>query len=99
MAADELIVSDVNLRTCGKLATSLQQGKQLDDVTLLREVMNTVVKHGQLGQDIPACVSVSMLTEGWDANTLHTCSCACVRHSAFVRSRLSVARCVVSLTN
>jgi type III restriction enzyme len=54
----------------GKLADELQQGKELDDVTLLREVMNTVGKHGQLGGSIRCVVSVSMLTEGWDANTV-----------------------------
>ena len=54
----------------GKLADDLQRGKELDDVTLLREVMNTVGKHGQLGADIRCVVSVSMLTEGWDANTV-----------------------------
>src|SRR3972149_5915506 len=41
-----------------------------DNVTLLREVMNTVGKHGQLGGSIRCVVSVSMLTEGWDANTV-----------------------------
>jgi type III restriction enzyme len=54
----------------GKLADELHRGKELDDVTLLREVMNTVGKHGQLGADIRCVVSVSMLTEGWDANTV-----------------------------
>ncbi len=54
----------------GKLAADLQSGKELDDVTLLREVMNTVGKYGQLGADIRCVVSVSMLTEGWDANTV-----------------------------
>ena len=54
----------------GKLAAELQQGKELDDVTLLREVMNTVGKYGQLGGSIRCVVSVSMLTEGWDANTV-----------------------------
>jgi type III restriction enzyme len=54
----------------GKLANELQQGKELDDVTLLREVMNTVGKYGQLGGSIRCVVSVSMLTEGWDANTV-----------------------------
>ncbi|MGB7541188.1 MAG: DEAD/DEAH box helicase family protein [Burkholderiales bacterium] len=54
----------------GKLAADLQSGKELDDVTLLREVMNTVGKHGQLGGAIRCVVSVSMLTEGWDANTV-----------------------------
>jgi len=54
----------------GKLADELQQGKELDDVTLLREVMNTVGKPEQLGERIRCVVSVSMLTEGWDANTV-----------------------------
>jgi type III restriction enzyme len=54
----------------GKQATELQSGKALDDVTLLREVMNTVGKPGQLGGSIRCVVSVSMLTEGWDANTV-----------------------------
>lgn len=42
----------------------------LDDETLLREVMNTVGKPGRLGEAIRCVVSVSMLTEGWDANTV-----------------------------
>nr|WP_295386619.1 hypothetical protein [uncultured Thiodictyon sp.] len=54
----------------GKAADELQGGKVLDDVTLLREVMNTVGKPGRLGADIRCVVSVSMLTEGWDANTV-----------------------------
>ena len=54
----------------GKLADQLQKGKELDDVTLLREVMNTVGKHGQLGGSIRCVVSVSMLTEGWDARNV-----------------------------
>lgn len=45
-------------------------GDNLDDVTLLREVMNTVGKEGRLGGSIRCVVSVSMLTEGWDANTV-----------------------------
>ena len=32
--------------------------------------MNTVGKRGQLGESIRCVVSVSMLTEGWDANTV-----------------------------
>ena len=42
----------------------------LTDQQLLREVMNTVGKPGQLGGQIRCVVSVSMLTEGWDANTV-----------------------------
>ena len=37
----------------------------ISDQELLREVMNTVGKHGQLGGSIRCVVSVSMLTEGW----------------------------------
>jgi len=46
------------------------QAENLDDSTLLREVMNTVGKPGRLGEQIRCVVSVSMLTEGWDANTV-----------------------------
>ncbi|MGL4420616.1 MAG: restriction endonuclease, partial [Gemmataceae bacterium] len=42
----------------------------ITDQELLREVMNTVGKAGQLGGGIRCVVSVSMLTEGWDANTV-----------------------------
>ena len=45
-------------------------GDNISDQELLREVMNTVGKHGQLGGAIRCVVSVSMLTEGWDANTV-----------------------------
>jgi type III restriction enzyme len=43
---------------------------ELSDEDLLREVMNTVGKPGKLGEDVRCVVSVSMLTEGWDANTV-----------------------------
>lgn len=43
---------------------------KLSDEDLLREVMNTVGKSGKLGEQIRCVVSVSMLTEGWDANTV-----------------------------
>ena len=43
---------------------------QLTDEDLLREVMNTVGKPGKLGEHVKCVVSVSMLTEGWDANTV-----------------------------
>ena len=48
-------------------------GRNADDLTdedLLREVMNTVGKPGRLGEHVRCVVSVSMLTEGWDANTV-----------------------------
>jgi type III restriction enzyme len=43
---------------------------RLSDEDLLREVMNTVGKPGRLGEQVRCVVSVSMLTEGWDANTV-----------------------------
>jgi len=45
-------------------------GDNITDQELLREVMNTVGKPNQLGGAIRCVVSVSMLTEGWDANTV-----------------------------
>src|SRR5262249_36935247 len=45
-------------------------GENISDQELLREVMNTVGKPGQLGEGVRCVVSVSMLTEGWDANTV-----------------------------
>jgi type III restriction enzyme len=47
-----------------------RQAESITDQELLREVMNTVGKPGQLGGSIRCVVSVSMLTEGWDANTV-----------------------------
>jgi type III restriction enzyme len=48
-------------------------GRSLDEITdedLLREVVNTIGKKDRLGEQIRCVVSVSMLTEGWDANTV-----------------------------
>ena len=47
-----------------------RQAENITDQALLREVMNTVGKEGRLGGSIRCVVSVSMLTEGWDANTV-----------------------------
>ena len=47
-----------------------RDAEDLTDEDLLREVLNTVGKHGKLGSDVVCVVSVSMLTEGWDANTV-----------------------------
>jgi len=48
----------------------IRQAENLTDQDLLREVMNTVGKPDTLGDSIRCVVSVSMLTEGWDANTV-----------------------------
>lgn len=43
---------------------------KLTDADLLREVLNTVGKKGRLGEQVRCVISVAMLTEGWDANTV-----------------------------
>lgn len=48
----------------------VNQAENLSDKDLLREVMNTVGHYGKLGASVRCVVSVSMLTEGWDVNTV-----------------------------
>jgi len=67
MAADEI---DKFRREIVERTGDQRAGENLTDQELLREVMNTVGKHGSLGGSIRCVVSVSMLTEGWDANTV-----------------------------
>ena len=43
---------------------------EINESDLLREVMNTVGRPDRLGEQIRCVVSVSMLTEGWDTNTV-----------------------------
>jgi len=43
---------------------------ELTDEDIVREAVNTVGKPGRLGESVRCVVSVSMLTEGWDANTV-----------------------------
>jgi len=47
-----------------------RSAEDVDDAEILREVMNTVGKKDRLGEPVRCVVSVSMLTEGWDANTV-----------------------------
>jgi len=47
-----------------------RDAEEISEEDLLREVMNTVGKPGKLGEQIKCVVSVSMLTEGVDANTV-----------------------------
>jgi len=67
MAADEI---ERFRREIIERTGDLHQAENLTDQELLREVMNTVGKEGRLGEAIRCVVSVSMLTEGWDANTV-----------------------------
>jgi len=47
-----------------------RDAETLTDEDLMREVLNTVGKPGKLGENVKCVVSVSMLTEGWDCNTV-----------------------------
>src|SRR5207244_10899002 len=47
-----------------------RDAESLTDEDLMREVLNTVGKRGKLGEQVRCVVSVSMLTEGWDCNTV-----------------------------
>jgi type III restriction enzyme len=67
MAADEI---ERFRREMVERTGDARAGENITDQELLREVMNTVGKPGQLGGTIRCVVSVSMLTEGWDANTV-----------------------------
>ena len=67
MAADEI---ERFRREIRERTGDIEAADKLTDQDLLREVMNTVGKPGQLGSGIRCVVSVAMLTEGWDANTV-----------------------------
>ena len=67
MAGDEI---DRFRREIVERTGDIRAADKIDDATLLREVMNTVGKKDKLGEQIRCVVSVSMLTEGWDANTV-----------------------------
>ena len=67
MAADEI---DRFRREIIERTKDARAADTITDQDLLREVMNTVGKHGTLGGSIRCVVSVAMLTEGWDANTV-----------------------------
>jgi type III restriction enzyme len=66
MAADEIERFRRELRERGDPATA----NNVTDQDLLREVMNTVGKENRLGESVRCVVSVGMLTEGWDCNTV-----------------------------
>jgi type III restriction enzyme len=47
-----------------------RRAEKATDEDILRETLNTVAQPGRLGEDVKCVVSVSMLTEGWDAKTV-----------------------------
>ena len=67
MAADEI---ERYRREIIERTGDRRQAENLSDQNLLREVMNTIGKEGALGANVRCVVSVSMLTEGWDASTV-----------------------------
>ena len=79
LESGEALAKDFRAAAAGEIEAfkahlrSRSPGADVDDVTdedLLREVMNTVGKPGKLGESVRCVVSVAMLTEGWDANTV-----------------------------
>ena len=66
MAADEIERFRYEMKQRG----DHKGAENITEQDLLREVMNTVGKRDQLGESIRCVVSVSMLTEGWDANNV-----------------------------
>ncbi|MBA3944784.1 MAG: DEAD/DEAH box helicase family protein [Herpetosiphonaceae bacterium] len=67
MASDEI---ERFRREIVERSGNLADGEHISDQELLREVMNTVGKVDRLGESVRCVVSVSMLTEGWDTNTV-----------------------------
>lgn len=67
MASDEI---DRYRKEIIERTGDIKQAESITDQDLLREVMNTVGKEGRLGETVRCVVSVSMLTEGWDTNTV-----------------------------
>ena len=66
VAAREIDMFKRDLRLRGQH----DRAESVTDADLLREVMNTVGQQGRLGEQVRCVVSVSMLTEGWDARTV-----------------------------
>jgi type III restriction enzyme len=79
LESGEALAKDFREAAAGEIEAFKQQlrartpGLDVDEVSdedLLRRIMNTVGKKGELGEAIRCVVSVAMLTEGWDANTV-----------------------------
>lgn len=71
---------------------------ETSETALLREVMNTVGRPGRLGEQIRCVVSVSMLTEGWDTNTVTHILGVRAFGTQLLCDRWSGAGCAVSPT-
>ena len=64
------MISSASVQEMHKRSGNVRSVSDITDHELLREFMNTVGKSGQLGANIRCVVSVSMLTEGWNANNV-----------------------------
>ena len=53
-----------------RLSATRRGSGATDDISLLRNVLNTVGREGEPGEQIRCVISVSMLTEGWDTRTV-----------------------------
>ena len=68
LAEGDLTDAELKKMSVGDMAERLgRQGEGLDAV---REALDTVGKPGRLGEGIRCVISVSMLTEGWDARNV-----------------------------
>jgi len=92
MASDEIERFRYEMRERGEH----QKAENITDQDLLREVMNTVGKKDRLGESIRCVVSVSMLTEGWDANTVTHVLGVRAFGTQLLCNRLLVEPCAVS---
>src|SRR5262249_2311636 len=71
------LANDANAKHTIRIDTKLlakietEEGESRDDAAkALRELIDTVGKRGKPGEHVRCVVSVSMLTEGWDANSV-----------------------------
>ena len=65
------MISSASVREMHERSGNVRSVADITAQELLREVMNSVGKSGQLGANIRCVVFVSMLTEGWDANNVN----------------------------
>jgi type III restriction enzyme len=65
-----VIFPDYFSNTPGERRTIRIDTKVADEESELRHIVATVGKRGELGEHVRCVVSVSMLTEGWDANNV-----------------------------
>jgi type III restriction enzyme len=69
-ASDEIERFKYEIRQRNSGSKTAPDADNLSEADILREVMNTVGEKDKLGESIRCVVSVSMLTEGWDTNTV-----------------------------